>query len=83
MLLDLSMFQFSGLRNVYADMYSSPPDEKRRELFHCPVQSTVRVEGKLLYVLYTEQLVYMYISIAMAKTAQLVELLMLRAPYRT
>ena len=39
-------------------MYSNPPDEKRRELFHCPVQSTVRVEGKLLYVLYTEQLVY-------------------------
>jgi len=35
----------NGLQSVYGDTYSCPPDKKRRELFHCPVQSAMKVEA--------------------------------------
>ena len=32
---------------MYSDVYNSPAEEKRRELFHCPIQPMMKVEGML------------------------------------
>lgn len=35
----------NGLRSCYADTFNACSDEKRRELFHCPVESTIKIKA--------------------------------------
>ena len=41
-----------GQHTVYSDTYTAVDDEKQRQLFHCPVQSTAHAQGNHKYTVY-------------------------------
>ena len=41
-----------GQHTVYSDTYTAVEDEKQRQLFHCPVQSTAHAQGNHKYAVY-------------------------------